>query len=204
MDYRASYLVAGRGIDASLARGEVRLGDGVDRLAGIENLGGTDSADTLTGDANANVLRAYGGNDVLSGGRGDDILIGGSGNDTYLFQAGDGVDHLVDQDSMAGNCDVLRFGSGIGSDQLWFRHLGNDLEIGVIGTGDKAIIDNWYAGSANQIERIRMDDGMTLAANDVDKLVQAMASFGAPAAGTTVLPPDYRSALAPVLAANWH
>lgn len=105
---------------------------------------------------------------------------------------------------MAGNCDVLRFGGGIGSDQLWFRHLGNDLEIGVIGTGDKAIIDNWYAGSANQIERIRMDDGMTLAANDVDKLVQAMASFGAPAAGTTVLPPDYRSALVPVLAANWH
>ena len=89
-------------------------------------------------------------------------------------------------------------------DQLWFRHVGNNLEISIIGTGDKATIGNWYAGAANHLEQFRTTDGRMLLDSQVNNLVNAMAGFAPPAAGQTTLPADYRSSLAPVLAANWH
>ncbi|EOA05162.1 hemolysin-type calcium binding protein [Herbaspirillum frisingense GSF30] len=188
VDYRASYLAgAGIGIDASLARGTVILGDGADTLIGIENLGGTDAADRLVGDANDNRIEGYGGNDILSGGRGNDILIGGSGNDTYLYSAGDGKDILVDHDK-TGRTDMLML-TDIDRTQLWFRHVGNDLQIDVLGTADQIRVKDWYVGGAsgadNHIERIRTADGSTLYDSDVDKLVQAMAAFAPPEASQT-------------------
>ncbi|PLY60942.1 hypothetical protein HBH1_00881 [Herbaspirillum sp. BH-1] len=188
VDYRASYLAgAGIGIDASLARGTVILGGGTDTLIGIENLGGTDAADRLVGDAYDNRIEGYGGNDILSGGRGNDILIGGSGNDTYLYSAGDGKDILVDHDK-AGRTDMLML-TDIDRTQLWFRHTGNDLQIDVLGTADQIRVKDWYVGGAsgadNHIERIRTADGSTLYDSDVDKLVQAMAAFAPPEASQT-------------------
>ncbi len=61
-----------------------------DTLSGIENLTGTDFADTLTGDAGSNVLDGGLGNDTLRGGAGDDVLIGGAGADT--LDGGNGTD----------------------------------------------------------------------------------------------------------------
>ncbi|ONN65121.1 hypothetical protein BTM36_18065 [Herbaspirillum sp. VT-16-41] len=188
VDYRANYLGgAGIGIDASLARGTVILGDGADTLIGIENLGGTDAADRLVGDANDNRIEGYGGNDILSGGRGNDILIGGSGSDTYLYSAGDGKDILVDHDK-TGRTDMLML-TDIDRNQLWFRHVGNDLQIDVLGTADQIRVKDWYVGGAsgadNHIERIRTADGSTLYDSDVDKLVQAMAAFAPPEASQT-------------------
>ncbi|PCG14153.1 MULTISPECIES: cadherin domain-containing protein [Sphingomonas] len=62
-----------------------------DTLAGIENLAGTDYADTLTGDGGANTLDGGLGNDTLSGGAGDDVLIGGAGADRLDGGAGSDV-----------------------------------------------------------------------------------------------------------------
>ncbi|MFE8583487.1 cadherin domain-containing protein [Sphingomonas sp. NCPPB 2930] len=59
-----------------------------DTLSAIENLTGTDYADTLTGDAGNNVLDGGLGNDTLSGGAGDDVLIGGIGADRLDGGAG--------------------------------------------------------------------------------------------------------------------
>ncbi|BEV13616.1 hypothetical protein HBDW_04040 [Herbaspirillum sp. DW155] len=189
VDYRANYLAgAGMGMDASLVRGTVILGGGVDTLIGIENLGGTDAADRLVGDANDNRIEGYGGNDILSGGRANDMLIGGSGNDTYLYGAGDGKDILVDRDAASGNIDLLTL-TDIDQTQLWFRHVGNDLQIDVLGTTDQIRVKDWYIGGAsgadNHIERISTADGMTLYDSDVEKLVQAMAAFAPPSAGQT-------------------
>ena len=75
-------------------------GQGTDTLVNIENLTGSDLADTLTGDGGANILRGGAGNDTISGmagddeiegGTGDDVLIGGDGNDIF-FITGDGSD----------------------------------------------------------------------------------------------------------------
>ena len=63
----ADYTGSSAAVLVSLATG---LGTGGDTLTGIENLMGSDFADTLTGDNGANVLWGAAGNDVLSGGGG--------------------------------------------------------------------------------------------------------------------------------------
>ncbi len=156
-----------------------------------------------TGNALDNVITGNGGNNILDGGGGADTLIGGAGNDTYLFSRGYGVNTIIDN---SGN-DTLALGAGINYDQLWFDENGNNLEISVIGTTDKITIQDWYLGSANHVESFLSGDGKTLQDSQVQTLVQAMAGFAPPSVGQTTfssLPTAYQTALAPVLAANWH
>ena len=161
---------------------------------GNDSLNGGDGNDQLYGDN---------GDDTLDGGLGNDNLSGGAGNDTYLFGRGSGADVVSDFDTTAGNTDVLSIGSGVASDQLWFRQAGSDLAVSIIGTTDKNTISNWYSGNANHIEQFKTANGKMLLDSQVDALVSAMAAFAPPAAGQTSLPPDYQAALAPVIAANW-
>ncbi len=182
--------------------------------AGNDWLHGQAGNDRLLGGEGADVLQGGDGDDVLDGGAGNDILAGGvydtwngsfrgTGNDTYLFGRGSQADRIVDEDATPGNVDVLSVGPGVATDQLWFRREGNDLEVSIIGTEDRATIANWYAGSANHLEKIQTSDGKVLLDNQVDALVSAMAAFAPPAAGQTTLPPDYRSSLSNVIATNW-
>jgi Ca2+-binding RTX toxin-like protein len=78
---------------------------GNDRLSNIENVLGSQGANTITGDNGANVLEGLGGNDIIGGGSGadtlvggagDDRLTGGAGNDTFVFRAGFGNDVVTD------------------------------------------------------------------------------------------------------------
>ena len=120
MTYAAGGAVA---VDVSLVSGTA-TGQGTDTLSTIENVIGSDGADTIRGTGEANIL--YGsdindtveadGNDSLVGGAGDDMLHGGdAGDDTLLggddndtLVGGDGVDQLM---GGSGN-DVLRGGEG--------------------------------------------------------------------------------------------
>ena len=158
------------------------------------NIMGNDSANTITGNDGPNVLNGAGGNDTLKG---------GNGADTYFIGINSGVDTIVENDTTAGVIDILQWGDGVANDQLWFRHVANNLEISVIGTNNKAIIKDWYSGSATQVEQIWAGDKMLSSAN-VDSLVNAMASFAVPQSGQTTLPPSYQTVLNPVIAANWH
>ncbi len=72
-------------------------GAGVDTLIGIENLVGSDADDYLYGDALDNILIGNGENDELGGGAGNDRLEGGAGSDTYIYNAGDGIDTILDE-----------------------------------------------------------------------------------------------------------
>ena len=192
------------------------LGDqlGTLRLIGNEAISGTGNelANLLVGNGAANELTGAGGDDsllggsgadTLSGGTGSDVLTGGTGGDTYLFGRHDGVDVVVEDDESTGITDVVQFLDDIGSDQLWFRHLGNDLEISIIGCNDRLTVRDWYLGPEHRIEEFRISSGHTLTAARVDRLVQAMAAFAPPAVGQVFLPPDYQSSLLPVLASNW-
>ncbi len=182
-------------------------GNGLDnRLTGNDaknTLSGSSGADTLIGKAGADTLDGGTGNDVLWGGTGNDTVSGGKGNDTFGFARGDGVDSWTDYDATAGNLDLARFGEDIGYDQLWLRRSGKNLEVLVIGTTDKAVIKNWYSGSAYHVERFESGDGMALADSQVQALVSAMAAFAPPALGQTSLPEALRDQLQPVLAAAW-
>lgn len=127
-----------------------------DTLTGIENLIGTELADSLTGtekndaitgDANANSLSGRGGNDAISGGAGNDMLWGDQGND--VLRGGDDNDKLyggLDNDTLsAGAGDDFLYGDE-GSDVL-FAGAGNDwLEGGDAGGTDTADYSDIYLG----------------------------------------------------------
>ena len=87
-----------------------------DTLTGIENVIGTDFADTITGNSADNELDGRDGNDILDGGQGSDTLIGGDGIDTALFTAGGTFNFPRVEASLAdGEATVFRnFRSGLG------------------------------------------------------------------------------------------
>jgi Ca2+-binding RTX toxin-like protein len=127
--------------------------------------------------------------------------VGGAGNDTYLVGRGSESDVVADN---AGLGDQIIFGQSIDTDQLWFRHVGNNLEVAVIGGTDKVTVQNWYTGTVNHVEQFKTAQGQILLDTQVENLVTAMAAFAPPAAGQTTLSQTTRDALTPVLAANWH
>lgn len=113
-DGLADIVNASRGVSVDLAAGTI-LEDGFGHsgaLSGIENLTGTDYADTLTGDAGANRLEGLASNDRLSGGGGNDTLVGGAGRDTLI--GGLGNDVL----NGGGHGDTLT--GGVGNDRFVF------------------------------------------------------------------------------------
>jgi Ca2+-binding RTX toxin-like protein len=174
---------------------------GNDTLTGL-----TDAPNVINGGDGNDVLNAGSLNDTLAGGTGNDTLNAGSGVDTFIFNRGDGQDVIAETAAPyktgGKNLDVLQMGTGIASDQLWFRHIGNNLEIDVIGTTDSVTVTNWYSGSTYHVSQVAAN-GQTLLDTQVENLVSAMALFSPPAAGQTTLPDNYRTDLASVLAANW-
>jgi Ca2+-binding RTX toxin-like protein len=164
-------------------------------------LNGSTKADVLTGKDGNDTLNGLAGNDTLAGGKGNDSLVGGKGNDTYLFNRGDGQDVIVDTDSTLFNSDLLKLG-GATSKQLWLTKSGSDLSIKILGTQDKVTVQNWFAGSANQVEKITASDGKSLSASKVNALVNAMASFTPPADAAS-LPANTPAAVTKLIASSW-
>ncbi|UQG64865.1 calcium-binding protein [Marinobacter sp. M2C] len=161
----------------------------------VENLNLTGST-AINGTGNAL-------DNVLSGNSANNTLSGGLGSDTYQLGRGAGADTIVESDTTAGHTDVAQFGADIGTDQLWFRQDGNDLEVSLIGTDDQFSLSNWYLGDAHHVEEFKTSDGQTLLDSQVQNLVSAMAGFAPPAAGQTTLSANYAAALTPVIVANW-
>ncbi len=164
-------------------------------LANLENL-------TLTGTAALNG-NGNGLNNVLTGNSGNNILAGFAGNDTYGLTRNSGSDNFVENDATVGNTDVLQFASDIRANQIWFRKVGVDLEVDIIGTTNKALIKNWYLGSQTHIEQFKSGDGKTLTDNHVQNLVNAMASMSSTPPATINLSASQQTSLNPVFAANW-
>jgi hypothetical protein len=110
---------------------------------------------------------------------------------------------MIVESSEIVNNDQLHFGEGISIDQLWFRQVGGDLEVSLLGGDDRVRIAGWYEDVSRRVESFQTADGGQLLDGQVQALVDAMAGFSPPAPGETQLPAAYREALAPVLAANW-
>ncbi|EKF06980.1 hemolysin-type calcium-binding region, partial [Thalassospira profundimaris WP0211] len=77
--------------------------DTLDGGGGDDSLDGGDGNDRLLGGAGSDMLLGGAGNDILLGGEGDDTLIGGIGDDSlyggggsdlFIFNMGDGKDHV--------------------------------------------------------------------------------------------------------------
>lgn len=96
VDY--SNLGAGQSVDASLVLGgdgSAVSGSDTDTLRNIENIIGSDAADTLTGSSADNQLSGGSGNDTLTGAAGDDTLDGGDDTDTVDYSANTNAQAIV-------------------------------------------------------------------------------------------------------------
>jgi len=113
VDY-SSY-TSGVTVTFGLAVGQNGTGAGGDSLVDVENIIGSNFADTLNGSNDANrieggdgddTIDGKGGNDTLVGGAGIDRLTGGTGDDTYLVGADDASD-TISEGVNAGTDTVL-------------------------------------------------------------------------------------------------
>ncbi|MES3025321.1 MAG: calcium-binding protein, partial [Pseudomonadota bacterium] len=91
---------AGVAVSLALAGAQATGSSGSDTLSNVENLVGTDYADTLTGNAGANALTGGLGNDVLDGGSGADTMSGGDGADSY--HVSETADVVIETDAAVG------------------------------------------------------------------------------------------------------
>jgi Ca2+-binding RTX toxin-like protein len=92
------------------------VGEGDNIGIDVEDVYGTESADTLIGSDRENTLDGLGGNDQITGGPGQDGLYGGDGDDTIRsrdgsadrVECGPGIDSaFIDaRDSVAGDCET--------------------------------------------------------------------------------------------------
>lgn len=145
----ASYANASGAVTVNLNTGNASGADGTDTLTLVENVTGSQFADTITGDANANLLNGGDGNDTLLGGKGDDLLYGGRANDTltgnqgvdrYVIETNSGSDHVTD---FAVGTDKVLFQAVSGIDDftdLMLTKVGNSTVI-TWGTGDSLTLD---------------------------------------------------------------
>lgn len=119
-----SYVLSDKGIIANLGSGIAhRMLDGqvqsTHHLSSIENLTGSNFADTIYGSDGANLLRGGGSGDILYGFDGDDHLWGDIGNDTV--DGGDGddtVDGGTGNDALSGGDGADTVIGGDGADSL--------------------------------------------------------------------------------------
>lgn len=143
--------------------------------------------------------------DILAGGKGNDMLQGYNGSDTYLFNRGDGHDTIVEYSNIglgAMDTDRLLFGDDIAHNQLWFnREAGpwgqDNLVITLLGSTDKITVRNWFENGKDaqqcKLEEITTKDGVTFSIDQVEDLVNIMATKTLPASSYTSIIDDYLS-----------
>jgi Ca2+-binding RTX toxin-like protein len=134
----ADYRTSGAGLTVFVATGAVSHDEVTsDSFAGgqIENVDGSDFADSLTGSTGANVLKGFAGDDEISGGLGNDHLDGGEGADT--IGGGEAADTLIGgggNDILSGDDGIDIIDGGAGDDLIHLTAEGEDVVDGGAGT----------------------------------------------------------------------
>jgi Ca2+-binding RTX toxin-like protein len=104
-----------------------------------------------------------------------------------MFGRGYGVDTIADRDATEGNIDVIRFLDDVASEDVVVRRSGNSLELSILGTEDKLIIEQyfsryyysgWYSydvgENGNKIEQIIFADGTTWDIADIKEMARTI------------------------------
>jgi Ca2+-binding RTX toxin-like protein len=112
-----------------------------DRIYGIENLGGSQRADAITGSVGANALEGADGEDTLAGGGGNDTLTGGTGADR--LDGGDGIDTADYTNAFGAVSASLTANRGLAGEAL------NDAYVGIEQFRGSGFNDTLVGGTAN-------------------------------------------------------
>jgi Ca2+-binding RTX toxin-like protein len=168
----------------------------------IEDVNGSQAADTLFGNGAVNLLNGYNGDDTIDGGAGHDLLDGGAGND--LLHGGSAMDQLTGgagADSFIFVTTTESPSTAAGRDLITdFSHAqGDRIDLSLIdanagAAGDQAFTylgTGAFTGVAGQLHTW-YDAGKTIVSGDVngDKLADfaiALTGILAPVAGDFVL-----------------
>ncbi|WP_417584889.1 M10 family metallopeptidase C-terminal domain-containing protein [Pelagibacterium sp.] len=119
-------------------------------LVGMNDVVGSDSADTLPKGSSSDLYHGGAGNDTIQGGGGDDIMFGDAGDDTVYGNAGDDIFVATLDD---GNDTYI---GGSGSDVLDLSRISADVTVNAnsatstqTGTDSLRSIENIIGGSGN-------------------------------------------------------
>lgn len=160
------------------ASGQVNGGNTNDLVAGQAG------NDVLAGAAGNDLLLGGDGNDTLTGGTGNDLLHGGAGNDTYVFNAGDGNDTILETHGIT-DTDTLQFGSGISVGDISIAQEGDALVFRNINGRDSVTVAHWFTdGGKHTLDIVSFADGRsfdlsTLQLGSVDAdVLSALATVG--------------------------
>lgn len=108
----ASYITSAAGLTADLLVPSANTGEAAgDVYQSIENLTGSNYADSLRGNDFDNVISGLQGNDLLYGRGGNDRMAGGAGNDYLSGNAGN--------DTLWGEAGIDQLEGGLGADALY-------------------------------------------------------------------------------------
>ena len=119
--------------------------------------------DTIYGEAGFDTLYGENGNDVLIGGTGNDHLEGGLGDDTYIYNVGDGLDTIDDDNRGNTDNDTIKFGEGISFSDITFSRKDNNLIMTLFNDITQGvIIQNFFSSSYYQVEKLEFADGTTV------------------------------------------
>ena len=148
------------------------------------------------GDAAASTFIGGAGADVFRGRGGNDVLLGGAGGDTYTFMVGDGNDTITDIGF--GETDILSL-LGVAQGEATLTRAGNDLLVGLIGSGETIRVTDHFLGGARGLETIQFTGGITFdrqqildqvagAAPDASpKVANALINVGTEGSGVTIV-----------------
>ncbi|MBS4773935.1 MAG: hypothetical protein KHX55_06650, partial [Proteobacteria bacterium] len=121
-----------------------------------DNISTMDYDDVIYGNGGNDTIYSNGGNDIIIGGKGNDVLYGSYGNDTYIWNLGDGLDTISDNEGE----NVIQLGDGISLSDLTFSRDVNNLVIVVKGEENQGIIiADYFTSSSRQKQTIEFADG---------------------------------------------
>lgn len=123
VDYARATLTGGVTVNLNITAQQDTLGAGRDTIRNVENIQGSNFADTLTGNTADNWINGGAGSDTIFGGGGNDSLFAGFGDYgiSNFIDGGDGNDLIRDgsgNDTLLGGAGDDRFTSTGGSDTV--------------------------------------------------------------------------------------
>lgn len=140
----------------------LQAGFGNDKLFGDEGndfLYGASGSDDLSGGLGDDTINGGEGDDFLEGGVGNDVLNGGEGSDTYIYNLGDGIDIIQQDDLQSGVTDILQLGSGILPNNVVVTNNQGSLIIRFGSDSGQITIGGWYLDERYQIDQVKFEDG---------------------------------------------